>query len=129
MAKIEKVAQENKKAQKKPKQPVAAGDARLCVPASTAVPPSPWAMVKTTGSQWWSLVLPFSQCCILVLLFGLQVFPWIFRLGFNGPLLQPSLIHSASTSSFFPITWLDICKSKIKNPEQAKTSVIGEIGT
>jgi len=38
-----------------------------------------------------------------------------------------NLIHLASTSFFSPITWLDICKYEMKNLEQAKTSVIGEI--
>jgi len=37
--------QENGRAQKKPKQAVAAGDARPCIPGSTAVPPPPWAVV------------------------------------------------------------------------------------
>jgi len=67
---------------------------------------------------------PFSERCVLELLFGPWVLPWIFPLGLNGPLLQPSLIHLSLTSSFSPITWLDICKSDIKNPEQAKTSVL-----
>jgi len=62
-------------------------------------------------------VPPFLERCVLMLLFGLRVLPCIFLLGLSGPLLQSSLIHFASTSSFNPITWLHMCKSKIKNPE------------
>jgi len=85
----------------------------------------------TTGCPWWSLAQRFRcfpnaafWCFALVCGF----LPWIIRLGPIGLGLQPSLIHLALTSFCSPITWLDICKSEIKNPEQAKTSVIGEIG-
>jgi len=116
----------NKRAQKKSKQLVAVGDT-----GNTVMPPLPRVVVKTTGSPWWSLAPLFRRfpnaafwCFFLVC----GLLPWIVRLGLNEPLLQPSLIHLASTSSFSPISWLDICKSEIKNPEQAKTSVMGEIG-
>jgi len=121
----------NRTAAKKTETPGSRRDARPCVPGSTTVRPPPRGMVNTTGSPWWSLAQRFRRfpnaafwCFALVRGF----LPWIIRLEPIGLVLQPFLIHLASTSFFSPITWLDICKSEIKNPEQVKTSVIGEIG-
>jgi len=61
MEKTAKIAQENERAQKKPKQSVAVGDARPYVPGSAAMPPSPGAVVKTVGSPWWSLAPLFRR--------------------------------------------------------------------
>jgi len=86
----------------------------------------------TTGCPWQSLAQRFRRfpnaafwCFTLVRGF----LSWIIHLGPIGLVLQLSLILLASTSFFSPITWLDICKSEIKNPKEAKTSLIGEIGT
>jgi len=111
-----KITQENGRAQKKLKQPVAAGDTR---PQHGRATPT----MSRGENQGQPMVVsgpavpPFLERCVLVLLFGPRVLPWIFRLGLNWPLLQPSLTHLASTSSFSPITLLDICKSGIKNLE------------
>jgi len=88
-----------------------------------AVRPPPRVVVNTTGCPWWSLAQWFHRFLNTAFWRFAMVrgfLPSIIRLGPIGLVLQPSLIHLASTSFFSPITWLDICKSEMKNPEKPK---------
>jgi len=119
-----KIGQENEKARKKLKNPGQRRDVRPCIPP-------PRSMFTTTGRPWWCLALPFRRfpnaafwCFFLVHRFCLGS----SALGLLGLFCNLPWSSRPSTSFVSPITWLNICKYEIKNFEQAKTSVIGEIG-
>ena len=110
---------------RKEKHKQGAAEARMAMCSSQhgrATPPRAARGGGCTSRFHFSAPLRFGTCL------WPAGFALIFGFGPVGPLLQPSLIYLASTSFLSPITWIDICKPEIKNLEQAKTSVTGEIG-
>jgi len=107
----------NQTAAKKTETPGSRKDAQLCIPGSTTVCPPPRA---ARGGLWLnnSIVfrtLYFGAFCLALRVFALDHPSWVY-----WPCFATFLAPFGLNFILFTITWLDICKYEIKNPEQAK---------